>query len=102
MPSPFPAPILQPLNDLPIATQKGSRSTRNPHLVYNFLSYYRLSLFHFTFVSILSFVSTPQSTSKAFSHPGLKHAMTEEMNALYSNGTCELVTLPSGKSAICC
>ena len=67
-----PAPVPQPSNNLPIAIWKGTRSTCNPHLVYNFLSYHRLSLSYFVFVSILSFVSTPKSTSETLSHPGSK------------------------------
>ena len=44
MPPSSPAPVLQPPNDLSIAIRKGTYSTCNPHLVYNFLSYHRLSL----------------------------------------------------------
>ena len=50
----------------------------------------------------MSFVSIPKSTSKALSHPGWKQAIVEEMDALYSNGKWELVTLPFGKSPIGC
>ena len=67
-PSSF-APVPQPSYDLPIAIQKGTCSTSNPHPVYNFLSFHRLSLPYFAFVSTLSFVSTPNNTSEAFSHP---------------------------------
>ena len=102
MSSPSPALVMQSPDDLPITTQKGSRSTCNSHLVYNFLSYHRLSLPYFAFVSTLSYVSTPQSTSEALSHSSWKQAMTEEMDALYSNGTWEFVALPPGKSPIGC
>ena len=103
MPPPSPALISQPSNDLPIATRKGSHSTHNPHLVYNFLSYHHLPLPYFAFASTLSSISTPQRTSEALSHPGQKQAMVEEIDALYSNGTWELVILPLGKSpAGCC
>ena len=68
MPQSSPAPVLQPSDDLPIAIRKGTRFTSNPYHVYNFLSFYRLSLSYFTFVSTSS-VSTPKSTSKALSHP---------------------------------
>ena len=40
IPSASPAPTLPPFADLPIALQKGNRSTRNPHPIYNFLSYH--------------------------------------------------------------
>ena len=97
-----PASVPQPFNDLPIAIRQGTSSTSNPHPVYNFLRFHRLSLPYFTFISTLSFVSTLNNTSEALSHLGWKHAMVEEIDALYSNGTCELVTLPLGKSPIGC
>ena len=102
MPRSLPDPVLQPSADLPIAIQKGTRSTSNPHPVYNFLIFHRLFLPYFAFISTLSSVSTPKSTSEAFSHPGWKQAMTEEMDALYSNGTWELVALPPRKSPVGC
>ena len=51
MPQSSPAPVLQPFDDLPISIQKGTRSTSNPHPVYNFLSFHRLFLPYFAFVS---------------------------------------------------
>ena len=89
-------------DDLPIAIRKGTRSTSDLHPVYNFLSFHRLSLPYFVFVSTLSSVSTLKSTSEALSHSDWKQAMIEGMNALYSNGTWELVALPPGKSPIGC
>ena len=73
---------------------------RYPHPAYNFLRFHRLSLPYIAFVSTLSSVSTPKSTSEALSHPGWKQAMTEEIDALYSNDTWELVALPPGKSSV--
>ena len=97
-----PSPVSKLSNDLPIAIRKGTRSTSNPHPVYNFLSFRHLSLPYFAFVSTLSSVSTPKSTSEALTHPGLKQAMTKEIDALYSNGTWELVTLPPDKAPVGC
>ena len=54
MPQSSPAPVPQPSDDLPIVIRKGTRSTSNPHPVYNFLSFHRLSLPYFAFVSTLS------------------------------------------------
>ena len=102
MPPSSPTPILQPPDDLPIAIRKGTRSTCNPHPVYNFLSYHRLSLPYFASVSTLSYVSIRTSTSEALSHPGSKLAIVEEMDVLSSNGTWELVTFPPGKSPVGC
>ncbi|RVW51938.1 Retrovirus-related Pol polyprotein from transposon RE2 [Vitis vinifera] len=70
IPSASPAPALPSPNDLPIAVRKGTRSTRNPHPIYNFLSW--------------------------------RQAMVDEMAALHSNGTWDLVVLPSGKSTVGC
>ena len=97
-----PAPALPPSADLPIALQKGNRSTRNPHLIYNFLSYHQLSLPYSAFISPISSVSLPKSTPEALSHPGWRQAMVDEMGALHSNGTWDLVVLPSGKSTVGC
>ena len=97
-----PTPVPQSSDDLPITIRKGTHSTSNPHHIYNFLSFHRLSLPYFSFVSTLSSISTPKSTSEALSHPGWKQAMAEEMDALYSNDMWELVTLPPGKSPIGC
>ena len=87
--------LLSP-GDLPIALRKGTRSTSNPHLIYNFLTYPRLSSPYFAFVSTLSSVYVPQTVHEALSHSGWKQAMVEEMVALHSSGTWDLVTLPTG------
>ncbi|RVW26231.1 Retrovirus-related Pol polyprotein from transposon TNT 1-94 [Vitis vinifera] len=102
IPSASPAPALPSPNDLPIAVRKGTRSTRNPHPIYNFLSYHRLSSPYSAFVSAISSVSLPKSTHEALSHPGWRQAMVDEMAALHSNGTWDLVVLPSGKSTVGC
>ncbi|RVW47659.1 Retrovirus-related Pol polyprotein from transposon TNT 1-94 [Vitis vinifera] len=102
IPSASPAPALPSSNDLPIAVRKGTRSTRNPHPIYNFLSYHRLSSPYSAFVSAISSVPLPKSTHEALSHPGWRQAMVDEMAALHSNGTWDLVVLPSGKSTVGC
>ena len=102
MPPSSPAPVPPPPDDLSIAIQKGIRSTCKPHPVYNFLSYHHFSLPYFAFVSTLSSIFTPKSTSEALSHLGWKQTMVEEMDALYSNGTRELVTLLPGKYLVGC
>ncbi|RVW31825.1 Retrovirus-related Pol polyprotein from transposon RE1 [Vitis vinifera] len=43
-----------------------------------------------------------KSTHEALSHPGWRQAMVDEMTALHSNGTWNLVVLPSGKSTVSC
>ena len=79
MPPSSPALVLQPPDDLPIVIRKGTHSTYNSYHVYNFLSYHCLSLPYFVFVSILSFVSIPTSTSEVLTHLGWKQEMVEEM-----------------------
>ena len=46
--------VLSSPTDLPIVIRKGTRSSRNPHPIYNFLTYHRLSLPYSTFISTLS------------------------------------------------
>ncbi|KAJ7963920.1 Retrovirus-related Pol polyprotein from transposon TNT 1-94 [Quillaja saponaria] len=86
----------------PPILRRGTRSIRNPYPIYTFLSYHRLSSPYYAFVSSLSSISVPKSTSDALAHPGWRQAMIDEMNALHTNGTWELVSLPSGKSTVGC
>ena len=86
-----PAPAPTPTVDLPalhgpIATSKGIRSTRNPHPIYTFMSYHRLSAPYYAFVSTLSSISIPKKLSEALSYPGWKQEMIDEMDALHSCG----------------
>ena len=69
---PILSPIVDPPDpfDLPIALRKGNRSTSNPHPIYNFLSYHRLSPLHHAFVSAVSTISIPKTVKEALSHPG--------------------------------
>ena len=96
------APVLSFPEDLPIANWKGTRSSRSPHPIYNFMIYLRLSSSYSAFVSTLSFVYVPQSVHEALSHPGRKQTMVEEMTALHSSGTWDLVTLLVGKTLVGC
>ena len=70
IPSASPTPALPLADNLPIALRKGNRSTSNPHHIYNFLSYHRLSSPYSAFVSAISSVSLPKNTNEALSHPG--------------------------------
>ena len=84
------------LNNLHVALRKGTRSTRNPHPIYNFLCYGRLSPSYSVFVSSLSSVSIPKTTSEAISHPGWHQTMLDEIDALL------LVPLPPVKTPFSC
>ena len=70
IPSASPTPALPLANNLPIALRKGNQSTSNPHPIYNFLSYHRLSSPYSAFVSAIFSVSLPKNTNEALSHPG--------------------------------
>ena len=94
--------ILPSPADLPIAIRKSTRSSRNPHPIYNFLTHHRLSSPYSTFIFTLSSVSLPTTVHEALSHPGWKQAMVEEIVALHSTSTWDLVTLPTGKSSVGC
>ena len=83
--------------DLPISVWKGIRSSRNPHPIYNFMTYHRLYSPYSAFISTLFSVSLPKTMHEALSHLGWKQAMV----AMHSTGTWDLVTLP-GKSPVGC
>ena len=69
-----------------VALRKGTRSTRNPHPLYNFLCYDCLSSVYSAFVLSLSSVSVPKTTGETMSHLGWRQAMLDEIVALHSNG----------------
>ncbi|RVW31012.1 Retrovirus-related Pol polyprotein from transposon TNT 1-94 [Vitis vinifera] len=103
IPSASPAPALPSPNDLPIAVRKGTRSTRNPS---SYLQFFELFIDYLHPILLLfllyPLVSLPKSTHEVLSHPGWRQAMVDEMAALHSNGTWDLVVLPSGKSTVGC
>ena len=80
-------PILPSPTNLPIVVWKGTRSSRNPHPIYNFMTYHCLFSPYSVFASTLSFVSLPKTLDEALSHPGWKQAMVEKMDALHSTST---------------
>ena len=55
-----------------------------------------------SFIASLDSISLPNTFQEAFSHPGWRSAMIEEMDALNGNGTWNLVHLPTGKKATGC
>ncbi|KAK2410134.1 putative mitochondrial protein [Trifolium repens] len=101
-PSPSLDPVPQSEPNLPEVIRKGTRSTRNPSPHYIDLSYSRISPLYYTCLSSLSSVSIPKSPGEALSHPEWRQAMIDEMCALQSSGTWELVPLPPGKSLVGC
>ena len=69
--------------NLPIAIRKGTHSSRNPHPIYNFLTYHRLSSPYSAFVSTLSFVSVPETVHR-LSHLGLLLRRSLDLYAGYA------------------
>ena len=47
-------------------------------------------------------ISIPRSYEEALLVPGWKQAMDEDMNALFSRGTCELVSAPKNIVVVSC
>ena len=80
-PTTGPLVVSEPIDDSPepIATRKGIRSTRNPNPIYTFLSYHRLSSPYYAFVSHLSSIAVPKTTSEALSDSRWRQAMIDEM-----------------------
>ena len=93
---------LSSFDDLSIAIRKGTRSFCNPHPIYNFLTYHRLSSPSSAFISTLSSVSLPKSVQDALFISSWKHAMDEEMDALHSTGTWDLVSLHASQFLVGC
>ena len=62
--------VLPSPTDLPITIRKGTRSSRNPHPIYNLLTYHRLSSPYSAFISTLSFFSLPKTVHETLSHLG--------------------------------
>ncbi|RVW62757.1 Retrovirus-related Pol polyprotein from transposon RE1 [Vitis vinifera] len=71
------------------------------HLLTHFLSL-RLHLPRLCLLLMTYPLLFGKSTHEALSHPGWRQAMVDEMAALHSNGTWDLVVLPSGKSTVGC
>ena len=102
-PAPIAPPPTPPAPKLPFEIRKGTRSSRNSNHLYAFtVSYDCLSPSYFSFVSSLDSVCIPKTTGEAMADPDWCQAMVEEMAALHSNGTWELVSLPPGKQNFGC
>ena len=69
MAPPFTTPVLPSTADSPISIWKSTRSSRNPHPIYTFLSNHRLSASYSVLISTLSSVSLPNIVHETLSHP---------------------------------
>ena len=82
--------------------KKGISSTRNPHPIYNFVSYHILSPSYCSLLSSVSSVTIPKTVKETLDHLGWRQAMIAEMQALEHSNTWELMPLPPGKKAVGC
>ena len=77
-------------------------NTKAKYPINNFISIHRLSKSYAYTVNQLSTVSIPRNVQKALTDPNWKKSMYEEMEALQSNTTWELVPLPEAKKTVGC
>ncbi|KAK4397606.1 Retrovirus-related Pol polyprotein from transposon RE2 [Sesamum angolense] len=86
-----------PTDDLPIALRKGKRSCTAHPLAHS------LSFHHLSPIKIfVSSVSIPNTYLEALRHPAWKMAMDDEMSALISRGTWELVEVTPDTDIVAC
>ncbi|KAL0367945.1 UNVERIFIED_CONTAM: hypothetical protein Scaly_1013400 [Sesamum calycinum] len=94
-------PSATPANDLSVALRKGKR-TCTAHPLGHSLSFQHLSPNYRAFSVSLSSVSIPNTYHEALRHPAWKMAMDDEMSALISRGTWELVEVPPNTNVVAC
>jgi len=86
----------------PLLPSSSSPTTGTRYPLCNFLSYYRYSPQHRSFVATISQDIEPHSYTEAASLPQWYNAMQSELAALEANQTWSLTSLPPGKTAIGC
>ncbi|KAM0022126.1 putative RNA-directed DNA polymerase [Helianthus debilis subsp. tardiflorus] len=90
-----------PYPDIPIAFRKEPRhTTRYP--IQDYVAYAHLSTESHAFTTSLDSYPIPKNVMTALAHPGWHQAMEEELGALRTNHTWDLVTLPPGKRVVGC
>ncbi|KAL0283440.1 UNVERIFIED_CONTAM: Retrovirus-related Pol polyprotein from transposon RE2 [Sesamum angustifolium] len=92
-------PSATPANDFPIALQKGKRSCTTLPLAHS-LSFQYLSPNYRAFSVSFSSISIPNTYCEALWHPAWKMNMDDEMSALISRGTWELVEVPPNANVV--
>lgn len=74
-------------SNLPITLSQGIRSTFNPSPHYISISYYRLSLPFYTFLSYICSITIPKFVSNTLAHLCWCWVMLDELSSLENNGT---------------
>ena len=87
--------------DVPIALRKGVR-TCTQHPIANYVNYERLSDQYKESTIKIDKVDIPKDIKSALRVPEWKTAVLEEMKALTSNNTWDIVVLPEGKKVVGC
>ncbi|CAL9012537.1 unnamed protein product [Prunus brigantina] len=97
-----PVPVLRLTSPKPSppSSSGSTKGTRYP--LCTFLSYYRYSPQHHSFVATISQDVEPTSYTEAASHSDWKDAMQSELASLEANHTWSLTPLPHGKKPIGC
>lgn len=91
---------MSPALELPIALRKVIRSHHlNPKYV-RVLNYAYLSTLYLSFVSALDVVSIHKSTSEAMNDPNWRKVKVEEIVALNSNNSGDIITLPPNQTIV--
>ena len=87
--------------DIPIALRKGSRACTK-HPISNFLGYSHLSKPLQALLTQLSEVTVPKTIDEALKTAKWRKVVLEEMKALESNGTWDVVQQPEGTKVVGC
>ena len=91
------------VEDLPIALRKGTRACVKPipYALVQYLNYCKVSPNYQAFLTVIQDVPIPKNPQEAIKNRRWKEAM-EEMLALLSNHTWDIVSLPKGKKHVSC
>lgn len=87
-------------DNLLITLRKSSRSTHNPHTIYNFLHFHCLSSSYAAFISDLSFGIISKNVREVVAHSGWKSQLTR--CKLWSKVYVRFDLSPTENKIVCC